>query len=69
MVEGNNILLMDQFMKVIGSLIKLMEEEELYILTVMHMKENGKIICQMAMAFFMISMDLVMKENGYRIKK
>jgi len=69
MVEGNNILLMDQSMKAIGNLIKPMEEEELYILMVMHMKETGKIIWQMVMVFFMILMDLDIKGNGYRIKK
>ena len=60
---------MDQFMKAIGSLIKLMEEVELYILTEMHTKENGKIIWQMVMVFFMTLMDLYMRENGYKIKK
>lgn len=64
MVEENNILLMDQFMRGIGNLIKLMEEAGLYTQMVTHMMGNGKIILQMVMEYFMNLTVLNIKESG-----
>ena len=69
MEEESNILQMDQSMKDTGNLIKLMEEEGLFIQMVILMMGNGKIIVQMVMAFFMNLMVLSIKESGCKIKR
>ena len=54
-------------MKVIGKMIRLMEEEDLFMRQGMSMKENGKTIKLMAMEFIQELMDQLILVIGMRI--
>lgn len=66
-VEAIKFGQMDLFTKVIGRMIKLMEEADLSMLMEMYMKVNGRMTKPMAMVNICTLMALNMKVNGKKI--
>ena len=64
MEEVYNILPTNQFMKVIGSMVKCMDSELTYIHQVKNTKVNGKKENKMARVFIHMQIKMFIMENG-----
>ncbi len=69
MVKENKYGKITHCMKVIGKIIKQMEEVDLYIQMVMFIKDNGKMIKHMEKVYIITMMDPVIQANGLKMYK